>query len=61
MFVEGGGWRSHWEPPPRRPRLTRGQERIILWLVALNALLLLVAPIGGATIVQAVVALLAGR
>ena len=61
MFVEGGGWRPAWEPPPRKPRLTRQQERIILWFIALNAALLLVAPIGGATIVQPVIALLTGR
>ncbi len=61
MYVEGGGWRPSWEPPPRRPRLTRQQERIILWFVVLNAFLLLIAPIGGATVVQAVAALLAGR
>lgn len=60
MYAEGGGWRAPREPAPRRPRLTRRQERIILRLVALNALLLLVAPIGGATIVQAVIALFGG-
>lgn len=60
MYVEGGGWRPSWEPPPRRPRLTRRQERIILWFVALDVLLLLIAPIGGATVIQAVAALLAG-
>lgn len=56
MFVEGG-WKS-WEPPPRGPRLTKRQERLFLWLVAVNALLLLIAPIGGATIIHAIVAAL---
>ena len=56
MFVEGGGWRPSWEPPPRRPRLTKRQERVLLWLVLINALLLLIAPIGGATIIEAVIA-----
>lgn len=59
MFVEGGGWRPSWEPPPRRPRLTRRQESVILWFIVLNALMLLIAPIGGATVIQAVIALLA--
>ena len=62
MFVEGGGgWRPTWEPPPRRPRLTRQQEQRIVWLVAFCALLLLIAPIGGATIIEAGVAVLAGH
>ena len=43
------------EPPRRKPRVTKRQERIILWLVVINALLLLIAPIGGVTILQAVI------
>ncbi|GJE03123.1 hypothetical protein [Methylobacterium isbiliense] len=57
MFVEGG-WKPAWEPPPREPRLTKGQERVILWLIVVNVLLLFVAPIGGATIIHAVLAML---
>ncbi|ACL63123.1 conserved hypothetical protein (plasmid) [Methylobacterium nodulans ORS 2060] len=57
MYVEGG-WKPSWEPPPRRPQLTERQERVFLWLIALNALLLLLAPIGGATIIHAVLAVL---
>lgn len=60
MFVEGG-WRPPPEPAPRRPRLTRRQERLILWLVAANAVLLLVAPLGGSTVLRAISALLTGR
>ncbi len=55
MYVEGGGWRPPSEPLRRRPRVTKQQERIILWLVVLNAFLLLIAPIGGATIIQAII------
>jgi hypothetical protein len=57
MFVEGG-WRPRREPPPGAPRPTDREERMLLWLVAAIALLLLLAPIGGATILQAVVATL---
>ena len=57
MFVEGG-WKPEPEPLPHRPRLTPRQERVILWLLAANAVLLLVAPIGGATIFHAIVAAL---
>ena len=57
MYVEEG-WRPPGEPPPREPRLTERQERVILWLIAVNALLLLIAPVGGATFVHAVLAML---
>ncbi len=62
MYLEtgGGGFRpSPWQPP-RRPRITKRQERTILWLVGVNALLLLVAPIGGVTIIEAVIKLFGG-
>jgi hypothetical protein len=57
MFVEGG-WKPPQEPPPREPRLTRRQERVLVWLIAVNALLLLIAPIGGATIIHGILAVL---
>ncbi len=50
-----------WEPrrpPPPPPRLTPRQEKIVGWLVAINVLALLIAPIGGASIIYAVVAML---
>jgi hypothetical protein len=51
-----------WEPrpEPQRPRLTRRQERVLLWLVGLNLLALFVAPIAGGTVLMAVAALLRG-
>ncbi|MBX9932695.1 MAG: hypothetical protein K2Y56_14320 [Methylobacterium sp.] len=52
MYAEGG-WTPPCEPQPRRPRLTERQERVLVWLIALNALLLFIAPIGGATVIQA--------
>lgn len=57
MFVDSG-WKRPEEPRPRRPPLTARQERVLVWILAANAVLLLVAPIGGATLVQAVLALL---
>ena len=63
MFVEGGGgWKPPpWQPPPRKPHITKKQERLILWLVGVNVLFLLIAPIGGVTIVETVVSLLVRR
>jgi hypothetical protein len=60
MYAEGG-WQPPREPPPRRPPLTRRGERILFWLIAVNAILLLVAPIGGATLFHAIAAALTGR
>ena len=57
MYAEGG-WEPPWEPPPRKPQLTKRQERVLVWLIAVNALLLLIAPFGGSTLVHAVLAML---
>jgi hypothetical protein len=57
MYVDEA-WRPPGEPQPREPRPTERQERVFLWLIAVNALLLLIAPVGGATIIHAVLAML---
>lgn len=59
-FEDGRHLPGPWEP--RRPpgRLTKRQERLIGWLVGINLLLLLVAPLGGSSLVVAVIALLRG-
>ncbi len=49
-----------WRPKPAGRRLTRPQEKLLGWLVGINLVLLLVAPLGGATLVEAIVALLRG-
>jgi hypothetical protein len=44
-----------WHPPagpPPGPRLTPRQQRLLSRVIGLNLLLLLIAPIGGATIVS---------
>jgi hypothetical protein len=57
MFVDVE-WRPQGEPPPREPRPNERQERVFVWLIAVNALLLLIAPMAGATIIHAVLAAL---
>lgn len=51
-------------PPPRRPaprdprpQLTPRQQNALAAIIGVNVLLLLVAPIGGATVIQAIGAL----
>lgn len=57
MYVDGG-WKPPQEPPSRKPRLTKRQERVLVGLIAMNALFLLIAPIGGATVIHALLAML---
>ena len=42
------------EPAARAPRLTARQRRVMSGIVAVNLFLLLVAPIGGATVLAAI-------
>jgi hypothetical protein len=56
MYVDEA-WRPSGEPP-RELRPTERQERVFLWLIAVKALLLLIAPMAGATVIHAVLAVL---
>lgn len=56
MFVDEGGWGWPREPAPKRV-LTERQGRLVLWLILANVLFLLVAPIGGSTIIEPMVML----
>jgi hypothetical protein len=60
MFLDlNGYYRRRPEPPAGRPprrQLTRGEEKLLIWVIGVNILLLVVAPIGGATIIQALIA-----
>jgi hypothetical protein len=57
MYVDEA-WRPPGEPQPREPRPTERQERVFLWLIAVNLLLLFIAPVAGATIIHAILAVL---
>jgi len=49
-----------WQPPKRpapRPQLTPRQQNVLAAIIGINVLLLLVAPIGGATVLQGLAAL----
>ncbi len=49
-----------WKPERPASRVTKRQERTIGWIIGLNLVLLLVGPFAGATIFDAVMALLKG-
>ncbi|GAA4220071.1 hypothetical protein GCM10022253_23300 [Sphingomonas endophytica] len=40
-----------WQPPRRRPRLTPRQEKTLAAIIGFNIVLLIIAPIGGATLI----------
>ncbi len=63
MFVDfDNAWPrpEPWQPPRPAPRVTKRQERAIGWIVGVNLILLLVGPLAGATIFDAVIALMRG-
>jgi hypothetical protein len=41
--------------------MTRRQERVLLWILVFNALMMVVAPIGGSSVIQPLSALFAGH
>lgn len=49
-----------WEPEPRRPELGAREEKVLLWLVGANLLMLLLAPLAGASVIHALLALFGG-
>ena len=57
MYLEGG-WKPPQEPPSRKPQVTKRQEQVLVGIIAVNALFLLIAPIGGATVIHAILAML---
>jgi hypothetical protein len=64
MFVNfNGDWPPPPEPPPApspRPRLDRRAEARLGWVIAINLLMLLLAPLAGITLFDAVRALFGG-
>ncbi len=61
MFVSHDDWPPppRWEPSkPVPPRVSPRQERVLMWVVGLNLLLLFVAPIAGGSLIHLLVALL---
>lgn len=54
---------KNYTPPPEPPadrgpeRLTPRQQKALAWIVGLNIILLLIAPIGGATVISGLIEL----
>lgn len=45
-----------WPPKDKRPQLTPRAQKILLWIIGFNVIVLTIAPIGGATVIDAAVA-----
>ncbi len=62
MFVDYRNWRppEPAEPQPSRPRLTRTQEKRLIWAIGLNLLMLFLGPLAGVTMFDVFVALVSG-
>ncbi|MFD1745426.1 hypothetical protein ACFSE1_08150 [Rhizobium helianthi] len=61
MFLDLKNYNPKPEPPrqePARPNLTVRQQKLLAWIICFNVLLLLVAPIGGATAIQGILSLI---
>lgn len=62
MFLDlNGYYRRQPDPPPQKPQrrpLTAGEQKVLLWVICFNLALLVVAPIGGATVIHAAIAAL---
>lgn len=55
MFLDTNGFGPDNNPekiPDRKPALTAGEQKTLFWIVAINLVLMLVAPIGGATLLD---------
>lgn len=58
MFLDLNNNRPDRHPPrPGRRKLSRREEAFFVWLLIANVVVLLIAPVGGASIVQGVMAL----
>ncbi len=47
-----------WQPEPQKRRVTKRDETVLFWIVGINLLLVLLSPFAGASVIQAVAALL---
>ncbi len=47
-----------WRPERPAPRLTKRGERVVGWLIGFNLLMLLIGPLAGSSVIDAVLAIL---
>lgn len=45
-------------PKPTKPSLSPRDQKVLAWVICVNVLILFIAPIGGATVIQSLLAFL---
>ncbi|MCK8785789.1 hypothetical protein M0638_15525 [Roseomonas sp. NAR14] len=63
MYVDWNDWPPPYReppPPPPRPRFTKRDERLVVWVLGVNLLLWFLAPLAGVTFLHAILAVLRG-
>lgn len=56
MFVDSENRRlpEPWRPQPPKPRLTARQQKVMVWIIGFNVVMLLFGPLAGTTLLQAI-------
>ncbi len=55
MFRDLNGYYSRPERPQEPPKLSRREEKVVIWILALNLVAAIIAPIGGASVIEALI------
>lgn len=55
MFRDLTGYYSRPERPQGPRKLSRREENVVIWILALNLVAAIVAPIGGASVIEALI------
>lgn len=61
MFLDANGHGAGGDPerqPHPRPQLSLNEQKVLFWIAGVNLVLLLVAPIGGATLFELIFGML---
>lgn len=55
MFRDLNGYYFRPERPKESRKLSRLQEKVVIWILAFNLVAAIVAPIGGASVIEALI------
>lgn len=55
MFRDLNGYYSRPERPRELRKLSRREEKVVIWILALNLVAAIIAPIGGASVIEALI------
>jgi len=55
MFRDLNGYYSRPERPRELRKLSRREEKVVIWILAINLVAAIIAPIGGASVIEALI------